>query len=95
MRKFENLSPTAAEQELFRYAGFYLIERTDEMLRYAVVYTDERGVFPTVVEVDDAAVDYHSALIFYLSSETVEGIGQFDGKLLGLLSERTKELGWK
>lgn len=91
---FENHSPTKAEIELFSYAGFYKIEDDAEHSKYSPIHTDIKDSFPKMVKVNPESVEYDTFIVFYHKSETIEGKGTFDGKLLNLMTDRMDELGY-
>lgn len=92
---FENHDPTETEKEMFRYGGFYKIIDNEEFSRYALVHVNNRESFPERLKVEPQQVEYDKRIIFYRKSETVEGYGTFDDRLLDLMTVRMKELGWE
>lgn len=96
----KNETPTDTEIKLFHYAGFYKVEDTKEYSKYVPVYVVnyrqlvQDNEFPKTIEIEKQYVDYTTGITFYHSSETVEAVGNFDGKLIGLINDRIKELGW-
>ena len=93
---FENHNPTDTEIELFRYAGFYRIENDEQHIRYVPVHTKTAvKPFPDILGVEEKDVEYEVSITFYHTSETIEAVGDFDGRLLNLMAARMEELGWK
>lgn len=106
LQVFKNENPTETEKRLYLYAGFYKIEdeycevngiKTDlRYLKYAVCYTENslRKTFPERISISQKYIDYKSLLIFNSMSEEVQIHGSVDMKILNLIIERAKELGW-
>ena len=95
--KFENSNPTETEKLLFRYYGFYLIESTDNSMKYAPIHTDGNGDnFPDVIEnISSEMIEWDNSIIFNLMSETVRLSSYFDIDGIILIQKRMEELGYR
>lgn len=108
LKEFKNPYPTMTEMEMFRYAGFYLVEKTKEDLTYAKVDKleveydkkdcNEYG-FPVKIAVSRNDVDYDAALRFNCANQIVK-LGNAcpayaDVKTMKLVVKRMHELGFK
>lgn len=96
MLTFKNSNPTETEKKLYLYAGLYLIEKNEFHATYAVCYTDspKRKVFPMEINIEEKHIDHNSMIIFDSVSEQVKIKGYIDEKILQLVQDRIKELGW-
>lgn len=95
MKVFENYNPTDTECELFQYAGFYKVEDNEDFLRYVPIHVNTKDGFPKQIETESKYIEYETSITFFRTSETVDAIGSFDGKLIKLISARMKELDWQ
>ena len=85
-----NSEPTQTEIKMFKYAGLYLFEKTEDSLTYLSIHTDN---YPEFV----GAIEFDNYIKFDLASQTVQFIGNrfFDRQLLDLIGKRSEELGFK
>lgn len=93
-----NSEPTQTEIKMFRYAGLYLFEKTEDSLTYLSIHTDNYPEFETEIEdIDVGAIEFDNYIKFDLASQTVQFIGNrfFDRQLLDLIGKRSEELGFK
>lgn len=95
MEVFENKKPTETERELFQYAGFYKVESNEHRLRYVPIHVNTKDGFPKRVETEPKYIEYKTSITFFNTSETIDIVGSFDGKLIKLIGNRMKELGWQ
>lgn len=97
MFTFENKSPTEIEEKMFCYNGYYLIERTEDNLLYAICHVerDKLTSFPTEINIDREKIDFDSTIEFSLLCEMIKINGWIDNIMLNLIAERTKELGFR
>lgn len=96
MKIVTNPNPTAAEKELYQYAGIYRIEEDSDRLVYAFVPGNGgRPNMPGVIEIDEN--DLRGRIVLHKLGEIVvfEGRVSGDAKILSLLLQRAVELGWK
>lgn len=106
MITLRNTTPTETEKQMYLYAGFYVIEKdycevngnkTDvPYIKYAVCYTggNLRETFPAEINIEKKHINYNEIITFNAMSEEMEIKGRIDTKILQLIEERAKELGW-
>ena len=92
--KLENPNPTKAEKCMFRYCGWYLIEKSEELVRYATVHMDKiPDDFPEVLEMEPEYIDYKEDIRFELMSETIVFQNlRCDMDMLRCIRDRAEEL---
>lgn len=92
--KLKNLHPTEAEKLMFKWDNLYLIDKTDTYLKYVAMYTECEN-FPTVLNIDEDAINYNYYVTFDILSETVSLPKQFFiYDFIHILDMRMKELGF-
>lgn len=93
-----NWEPSQTEIEMFKYAGLYLFEKTEDSLTYLPIHIDSYPEFETEIkDIDVGAIEFDNYIKFDLASQTVQFIGNqfFDRQLLDLIVKRSEELGFK
>ena len=93
-----NWEPSQTEIEMFKYAGLYLFEKTDDSITYLHIHIDSYPEFETEIkDIDVGAIEFDNYIKFDLASQTVQFIGNqfFDRQLLDLIGKRSEELGFK
>lgn len=93
-----NWEPSQTEIEMFKYAGLYLFEKTEDSLTYLPIHIDSYPEFETEIkDIDVGAIEFDNYIKFDFASQTVQFIGNqfFDRQLLALIDKRSEELGFK
>lgn len=94
---FENQNPTDAEVKLYRYGGFYLVNKSEQVIEYVSVHVESYPDFPYKInDIDREYIEFDNFIRFYMDCEVVRfssHIG-YDKVLLDLVQLRMNELGW-
>lgn len=92
----KNLNPTETEKQMYQYMGLYIVEKTDDIIKYAPVHVDnDSKEFPLELTLESSQVEWDNNVIFSLMSECVTMETWFDMKGITLIQQRMVELGWK
>lgn len=94
---FENQNPTETEALLYRYYGFYLIEKSEDSYRYAPIHADnDNKEIPLEINIEKEMVEWENAILFDCMSETVTiSPCYYDIDFFVLIVRRMEELGFK
>lgn len=94
-----NQKPTMAEEELFKYAGFYPIEVTYdenaqlEYIKYCPVHTEKRKrSYPKRINTDVDTIETNYIIEFFVAYEAINIKGIIDLDILDMIQTRAEEL---
>ena len=94
--KLMNQEPTETEELLFYYYGLYVVESSEETVKYAPVHTENRSkTFPNAIEIDEVMIEWDNSVTFDKTSETVMLNSFCDIDEVNLILKRMEELGFQ
>lgn len=96
----ENPNPTESEKKMFDYCGLYPVERRTlygaEYIKYAEIHLSKQSDdYPTRVETLEQNINFDNTITFNGAAEGIKLHMQYaDTKVILLILDRCKELGW-
>ena len=91
----KNTNATDTEKQLYKYAGLYLIESSEDCLKYAPVHNGNMDIFPAFIDVEQDYIEYENMIVFDKLSECVKLNSWYDIDIFDLIYKRMEELNFK